>query len=355
MERPRRVDMGLVAQAQALTIEAQTLDELRCAQAVLLPVLLDASLEQTAAALGVGRATVARYQARLRKRLAEPGVSAPRWGGRRHAWMSVEEERDFLQPWAKLSEEGGMLVVSPLRAALSHRLGRAVAASVVYRMLARHGWRKVAPDTRHPKSDPLAQEDWKKLPQTLAALLRPEEVRARRVRLMFQDEARFGRMVRIRRCWAPQPARPMVNNGYEREFLYVYGAVSPLQGQMDWMITRQMNTINMSAFLAQVSARHRRDFIVMVVDGASSHVCKELVIPKNIRLLRLPPYAPELNPQEHVWDELREKEFPNRVFADLHSVLGQLEAGLPRLASDRKGLRSLTAWPWIVSLTLNAH
>jgi len=147
----------------------------------------------------------------------------------------------------------------------------------------------------------------------------------------------------------------MVNNGYEREFLYVYGAVSPLQGQMDWMITRQMNTINMSAFLARVSAKHRRDFIVMVVDGASSHVCKELVIPKNIRLLRLPPYAPELNPQEHVWDELREKEFPNRVFADLHSVLGQLEAGLPRLASDRKGLRSLTAWPWIVSLTLNAH
>ena len=195
----------------------------------------------------------------------------------------------------------------------------------------------------------------KKLPQALAALLTLQDVGRRRVRLMFQDEARFGRMVRIRRCWAPSPARPMVCNGYEREFLYVYGAVSPLQGQLDWMITRQMNTTNMSAFLAQVSAKHRRDFIVMVVDGASSHVCKDLAVPKNIRLLRLPPYAPELNPQEHVWDEIREKEFPNRVFADLHSVHAQLEAGLPRLASDRKALRSLTAWPWIVSLILNAH
>ena len=48
----------------------------------------------------------------------------------------------------------------------------------------------------------------------------------------------------------------------------------------------------------------------MVVDGASSHVSKNLVIPENIRLLRLPPYAPELNPQEHVRDEVREKEFP---------------------------------------------
>lgn len=172
---------------------------------------------------------------------------------------------------------------------------------------------------------------------------------------MFQDEARFGRMVRIRRCWAPGLLRPTVCNGYEREFVYVYGAVSPLEGQLDWMITRQMNTINMSAFLAQVSARYRRDFIVMVVDGASSHVAKDLVIPKNVRLLRLPPYAPELNPQEHVWDELREKAFPNRVFSDLDSVIDQLQESLPRLASDRVALRSLTAWPWIISLNLTAH
>lgn len=195
----------------------------------------------------------------------------------------------------------------------------------------------------------------KKLRRVLAALLKPGEVAGRKVRLMFQDEARFGRMVRIRRSWAPRPQRPMVCNGYEREFLYVYGAVSPLQGQLDWMITRKMNTTNMSAFLAQVSTRHRRDLIVMVVDGASSHVAKDLVIPKNMRLLRLPPYAPELNPQEHVWDELREKAFPNRVFADLDSVLAQLQESLPRMAADRAALRSLTAWPWIVGLNLNAH
>lgn len=162
MARPRRVDMGLVAQAHALAMEAQTLDDLRSAQAVLLPALLDATLEQTAAVLGIGRATVARYQSRLRTRVAQPSQSAPNWGGRRRAAMSLEEERSFLRPWSKLSAEGGMLVVSPLRAALAQRLGRPVAASVVYRMLARHGWRKVAPDTRHPKSDPLAQEEWKK-------------------------------------------------------------------------------------------------------------------------------------------------------------------------------------------------
>ena len=121
------------------------------------------------------------------------------------------------------------------------------------------------------------------------------------------------------------------------------------------MICRQMNTVQMSAFLSRVSAAHHDEFIVMVIDDASSHVSKKLVVPENARLLRLPPYAQELNPQEHIWDELREKEFPNRVFADLAGVTRQLESGLPRLATNAESVRGITAWPWIVSLNLNAH
>lgn len=195
----------------------------------------------------------------------------------------------------------------------------------------------------------------KKLPQALATLLSIESVSSRRVRLMFQDEARFGRMVRPKRCWAPEPLRPVIRNGYERQFVYVYGAVSPLQGELDWRLCREMNTARMGEFLLQVSQAHPTELLVMVVDGASSHKAKDLVIPDNIRLLPLPPYAPELNPQEHVWDELREKEFPNRVFNHLDAVIRQLEQGLPRLAANSQALRTLTAWPWIVSLNLNAN
>ena len=195
----------------------------------------------------------------------------------------------------------------------------------------------------------------KKLPQDLAALLKPEVVGARATRIMFQDEARFGRMVRIRRSWAPMPERPKVDNGYERQFVYVYGAVSPLQGQLDWMISSKMDTEQMNRFLGQVSKAHKDEFIAMVVDGASSHRSKDLQVSENIRLHRLPGYSPELNPQEHVWDELREKEFPNRVFETMEGVIGQLEAGLPRLAANTQALRSLTAWPWIVSLNLKAN
>ena len=186
-------------------------------------------------------------------------------------------------------------------------------------------------------------------------MLKSEVVGTRPVRIMFQDEARFGRMVRIRRCWSPQPLRPKVANGYERQFVYVYGAVSPLQGELDWKICPNMNTERMNEFLQQVSQAHPNDFMIMIVDGASSHKSHELLLPENIRFHRLPGYSPELNPQEHVWDELREKEFPNRVFESIEGVIIQLEAGLPRLAQNAAALRSLTAWPWIVSLNLNPN
>ena len=74
----------------------------------------------------------------------------------------MEQEEDFLVPWLEQAQAGSILVVSPLRAALAQQLGQPMKASVVYRLLARHGWRKVAPDTRHPKSDPQIQAAWKK-------------------------------------------------------------------------------------------------------------------------------------------------------------------------------------------------
>ena len=161
MARPRRTDNQLVAAARQAVRQTQDIQELRQALAVLLPAELNASLEQTARVLGVGRATVPRLQGGFRQR-RRGGSGRRNWGGRRRALMSIEAEEAFLRPWVEQAQTGGVLVLSPIRAALAQHLGRKVAPSVVYRFLARHGWRKVAPDTRHPKSDPKVQEDWKK-------------------------------------------------------------------------------------------------------------------------------------------------------------------------------------------------
>jgi transposase len=162
MARPRRIDKALVAKARQVVARTADIEQLRAAQAVLLPAVASATLEQTATILGVGRATVARLQQRFGQSVRPAARRVRCWGGRRKALLSIEQEAQFLAPWAEQAKQAGVLVLSPIRAALAQRLGRPVAASVVWRLLARHGWRKVAPDTRHPKSDLLAQQAWKK-------------------------------------------------------------------------------------------------------------------------------------------------------------------------------------------------
>ena len=181
-----------------------------------------------------------------------------------------------------------------------------------------------------------------------AACLKNEDVYP--VRLLFQDEARFGRISDSRACWAPAPQRPMVNLALVREFRYEYAAVSPWDGCLDFMTAEKMNTESMSHFLTQVSEVHKNEFIVMVLDGASSHKSKDLNIPKNVSLLLLPPYSPELNPAEQIWNTLRRDYFANRVFDSLDAATNQAERGLTNMATNKPAIRRLTNWPWISAI-----
>jgi transposase len=108
------------------------------------------------------------------------------------------------------------------------------------------------------------------------------------------------------------------------------------------MTTEKMNTENMTSFLNQVSEAHKREFIVMVLDGASSHKCKELKIPENVSLVFLPPYSPELNPAEQIWNVLRRNYFANRVFDSLDAATTQAEFGLTEMASNKSAVQQLT-------------
>ena len=116
MARPRRIDPVVVKRAQMTAAVTTSVESLRQCQAVLLPALFGATLEQTAAVLGVGRATVPRLQAAFRQH--EPAVSNPvrNWGGRRKSLLTQKEEVAFLKPWLESAATGHLVVVSPIRA-----------------------------------------------------------------------------------------------------------------------------------------------------------------------------------------------------------------------------------------------
>ena len=171
---------------------------------------------------------------------------------------------------------------------------------------------------------------------------------------MFQDEGRFGLMGRPRRCWAPRQVRPSVGARLERQFTYAFAAVSPHDGVMDSLILPWVNAETMTLFLATVAERHADEFIVMVMDQAGWHIAADLVVPANMRLVYLPPYSPELNPAEHLWDSLRECHFANTVASDLDAVEASLVEGLRSMEADPPRTHKLTGFNWITSISLNA-
>ena len=108
-----------------------------------------------------------------------------------------------------------------------------------------------------------------------------------------------------------------------------------------------MDTLNMRAFLKHASDKYPNEFLTVVLNCASSHRSYDLYAPENIAFMRLPVYSPELNPAERLWEELREKEFANRVFDSLGAVIAQAAKGMKRLEQNPGFLRSLTGWEWI--------
>ena len=168
------------------------------------------------------------------------------------------------------------------------------------------------------------------------------------LRIMFQDEARFGRLPVMRAAWAPPGVRPAIQAAVERQFRYVYGAVSPVEGELDWMMTDAMNTENMSVFLAQLRQAHPDDYVLMVLDGASSHFAGALRVPEGFHLVPLPPYSPELNPTEMLWDIVRKHACANHYFPDLDAVIAAVDHQLRRLTSCAARLASRFCWPYII-------
>jgi putative transposase len=172
---------------------------------------------------------------------------------------------------------------------------------------------------------------------------------------MFQDEARFGRISDPRRCWAPAGVRPEVTTQIVREYEYAFAALSPHDGTLDTLVLPTVHAEAMSVFLAEVSQRHPHELILLVLDGAGWHKAKRLLLPANMRLVFLPPWSPQLNPVEHLWDEVREKWFGNRVFASLSAVEEQLITALKTLEEDSPRVASLAGFDWIKNIPLNAH
>ena len=164
---------------------------------------------------------------------------------------------------------------------------------------------------------------------------------------MAQDEGRFGRLSFPRSSWAPMGIRPLVPRQIVREAFYVYSAVCPHLGKMSSLILPYANTKMMNLFLENVSNDFAHNQIIMLVDGAGWHRSNELEVPDNIHLIFQPPYSPELNPVEHIWDEIREKYLFNKIFDSIDKTMDKVCKGIIDLSRKHDYIKSMTLFPFL--------
>ena len=176
------------------------------------------------------------------------------------------------------------------------------------------------------------------------------ENKGKKVRLMFQDEAGFGRISTPAVCWCPAQVRPCVPSLRVREYIYLFGAAEPLTGESFFLILDKCDTISTNAFLKGLSEEFPEDIIVLVCDNASWHSSEDLQIPENIILTFIPPYTPEMNPIEQIWTEIRKMGFKNQFFDSLDDVIQKICEVIRKISPEL--ISHITLRNWILSANL---
>ena len=142
-----------------------------------------------------------------------------------------------------------------------------------------------------------------------------------RIEIWFQDELRAGQQGSLSRGWAIKGTRPRRIRQQQYKSSYLYGAICPKKDKGCALILPVASTEGMQLHLDEIAKNVTRGYhAVVIMDGAGWHFAKKLDIPKNITIIKLPPYSPELNPMEQVFQQLRKLRLSNTCYKSYEEI-----------------------------------
>jgi len=159
--------------------------------------------------------------------------------------------------------------------------------------------------------------------------------------------ARVGQQGTLTRVWARRGTRPRAVRDTRYQWAYIFGAVCPDRTATAALVLPRADTEAMNLHLVEIGrAVAPGAHALLVLDGAGWHGGKDLVVPGNITLLTLPPYAPELNPVENVWQFLRANKLAITIFDDYQDIVDKCCDAWTFFAQDNNTIASITSRSW---------
>ena len=171
--------------------------------------------------------------------------------------------------------------------------------------------------------------------------------------MWWQDEARVGQQGSLTYIWADKGSRPRAPRDQRYDWAYLFGAVCPARGVGAALVLPLVNAEAMNLHLTEISTQVAPGaHAVITLDGAGWHQAGgRLVVPENISLLPLPPYSPELNPVENVWQFLRQNHLANRVFDTYTAIVDACCEAWNELTANPDRIRSIATRQWAKAVT----
>jgi len=160
------------------------------------------------------------------------------------------------------------------------------------------------------------------------------------VNLYFQDESRFGLMTHLGKCLTAKGVKPIVNYQHKFKTTYLYGSYSPINGNSFVWEINGVDTKIFESYLYHFSQYKPKEYKIVVIDNAGFHSTKNIEIPDNIFLLRIPPYSPEFNPCEQIWQYIKNR-YKNQRFKTLENLKDWLHNMVCKM--DKELIKSITS------------
>ncbi|QLJ10673.1 IS630 family transposase (plasmid) [Pseudoalteromonas sp. JSTW] len=244
--------------------------------------------------------------------------------------------------------QGGRLTGEDIVHYISTEFGVHYHLNHTYKILKQLGFSWITSRSKHPKHSLKSQEAFKKNFQLETILHTPGHLPLDRIDVWFQDEARFGQQNPTTRIWAEIGTRPRIVKQQQFDYGYLFGAVCPSTGQTEALVSPFVNKEAMTQHLSQISqatpvGRHA----VVIIDGAGWHTYDTAAEFNNLTLIKLPPYSPELNPIEQVWNWIRQHCLSNRVFSGYDEIVDEVSKAWNHFISIPERVMKMCNREWI--------
>ena len=262
--------------------------------------------------------------------------------------LPVEKEEEFKDALDKLydNKNGGRVSIEDIQKLLVDEFDCNYSEKGIYTLLDRINIVWITGRSKHPKHSREAIEQFKEqFPEEVDKI--KKQIKNNKIEIWYQDESRVGQQGSMSRVWAVKGTRPRVVR--QRQFLstYIFGACCPDKDKGCALILPECHTGMMQLHLDEISKQVEEDYhAIIIMDRASWHTTEALNIPKNISLLPLPAYSPELNPMEQVWQKLKGDHLSNTVFKDYDDIVARCSKAWNSFCDEDGNIERLCSRAW---------